>query len=258
MFYILSFFFGASIGSFVQVIATRLNVASIIKTRSKCLSCGEALRAYDLFPIFSYLLLRGKCRHCKSSYGISALIIEAIYGLVFVLLYQFMMKGEASLSVSAIWFVYYTLLFITLGVIALYDKAHSYIPVSYLFGYLMLSLIVLVKSYINEPSFLIIVAPFAVALPFLLIWIVSKGKALGFGDVILFFGVGAFFGLAQGSAVFLISIWAGAIFGAVKYFLTEKSKRKNMTIPFVPFIVFAFLFVLFTDIDLFSIASLFA
>lgn len=258
MFYILSFLFGASIGSFVQVIVTRFNVASIIKTRSKCLSCGEALRTYDLFPIFSYLYLLGKCRHCKSSYGISTLIIELIYGLVFVLLYHFILAGPGTILVSLSFLIYYTLLFITLGVIALYDKAHSYIPVPYLMGYLALTVGFMFKSYINEPSIFVVIAPFAVALPFLLIWIISKGKALGFGDIVLFFGVGAFFGIAQGSAVFLISIWTGAIFGAVKYFLTEKSKRKNMAIPFVPFIVFAFLFVLFTDIDLFSIASLFA
>lgn len=257
MFYIISFFFGASIGSFVQVVSTRLNVASIIKTRSKCLSCGEALRIPDLFPIFSYLFLRGKCRYCKSHYGISALVIESIYGLVFVLLYHFFLSGQVSYALAVIWLIYYTLLFITLGVMALYDRSHSYIPVSYLFGYLVLTLAILVKSYMGDPSWLIILAPIVIASPFLVLWIVSR-KNLGFGDIVLFFGVGAFFGIAQGMAVFLISIWVGAIFGAIKYFLTEKSKRKNMTMPFVPFIVFAFLFVLFTDIDIFSIASFFA
>lgn len=254
---ILFFFFGASIGSFVQVVATRLNIAPIMNARSKCLSCGEALRVFDLFPILSYIFLRGKCRYCKSSYGISALVIESIYGLVFVLLYQFFLIGQVSLFISFIWLVYYTLLFITLGVIALYDKAHSYIPTQYLIGYIVLTILMFVKNYINNPSLVMIIAPFVISAPFLILWVISR-KNLGFGDIVMFFGVGSYFGLAAGIAVFLISIWTGAIFGIIVYLLSEKSKRKNMTIPFVPFIVFGFLFVLFTDIDIFSIASLFA
>ncbi len=258
MFYVLSFFFGASIGSYVLVVATRLNVASITKARSKCLSCGEALRAYDLVPIFSYLFLKGKCRYCKSSFGISALMMELIYGVIFTLLYHFVLSGQSSVIDSVSWIIYYTIMFVTLGVIALYDKAHTYIPIYYLVIYLALTLGMLVMRYTDTRSIMELYAPFVVALPFFLIWLVSKGKALGFGDVILFFGVGAFFGLAQGIAVLLISIWIGAVFGAVLYFSKKESERKNMAIPFVPFIVFAFLVVLFTDIDVFSIASLFA
>lgn len=254
----LAFLFGASIGSFVQVVAIRLNVAPIISSRSKCLSCGEALRAYDLIPILSYLIVKGKCRYCKVSFGLSSLIIEIVYGIVFVALYHFILSGQISWLSTVSWFIYYTLLFTVLGVIALYDKAHTYIPIYFLVAYIGLTMIVLVNKYISGYDMLTIVAPFAVALPFFLIWVFSKGKALGFGDIILFFGVGAFFGLAQGFAVFLLSIWLGALIGSVIYFLTDKNKRKNIAIPFVPFIVFAFVFVLFTDIDIFSIASLFA
>ncbi len=258
MFYVLSFFFGASIGSFVQVVAIRLNVAIMTKSRSKCLSCGEALRAYDLIPIFSYIFLKGKCRYCKSRYGLSSLVVEASYGLVFVLLYHFMLAGQASMIDSILWLVYYSVLFITLGVIALYDKAHTYIPIYYLVAYIGLTVGMLVTRYISDYSIITLVAPFAIALPFFIIWVISKGKALGFGDVVLFFGVGAFFGLVEGIAVFLVSVWTGAFVGAVLYFMKDKDKRKNMAIPFVPFIVFAFLLVLFTDIDIFFVASLFA
>lgn len=254
---ILFFFFGASIGSFVQVVSTRLYIAPIMNARSKCLSCGEALRVYDLFPVLSYLFLGGKCRYCKSYYGISALIIELIYGSVFVLLAHLFLLGQTSVIAAFVWFVYYTLLFITLGVIALYDKEHSCIPTGYLIGYILLTMAMFVKNYINDPSLVTLTTPLIISLPFLILWVISR-KNLGFGDIVMFFGVGAFFGLAQSIAVFLISIWTGAIFGIIVYFLTPKNERKNMTIPFVPFIVFAFFFVLFTDINIFSIASLFA
>lgn len=257
MFYVLSFFFGASIGSYVLVVATRLNVASITKTRSKCLSCGEALRAYDLVPIFSYLFLKGKCRYCKSSYGISALVMELIYGTVFVLLYHFFLAGQSTILALGSWLVYYTFLFITLGVIALYDKAHTFIPVYYIVVYLALTMGMLVLRYTGEHHIIDLFAPFVISSPFFLIWLVSRGRAIGFGDVVLFFGVGSFFGLAQGVAVLLISVWTGAVVGIVLYLLKKGKEKKNMVIPFVPFIVFAFLVVLFTDMDVFSIASLF-
>lgn len=258
MFYFLSFLFGASIGSFVQVVATRLNVAPILKGRSKCLSCGEALRVSDLVPVLSYIFLKGKCRYCKSVYGISALVIECIYGVVFTLLYHFIIKGELSLLSSTLWLTYYTLLFGVFGVMALYDKAHTYIPVSFLLSYSVLTFFMMVVRYVDEPSASLLLAPVVVALPFLFIFLVTKGRGLGFGDVLLFLGVGAFFGIAQGFAVLLISIWSGALVGAYIKYLGSGKGKKNIAMPFVPFIIFAFIVVLFTDVDVYSIASLFA
>lgn len=258
MLYLLSFLFGASIGSFVQVIATRLHVAPIMKSRSKCLSCGEALRASDLVPVFSYLFLKGKCRYCKSAFGVSAIIIEITFGIVFTLLYHLILTGQPTLWLSFIWLVYYSLLFGVLGVIALYDLAHNYISVSFLFVYGFLTLCMLVVRYISDSSALVLLGPVIIAFPFLLVWLVTKGKGLGFGDILLFLGVGAFFDISQGIVVLLFSVWIGAIFGLyMKYFGRHKGKI-GVAIPFVPYIVVAFLIVLFTDTDIFSIAALFA
>lgn len=258
MFEILSFIFGASIGSFVQVIATRLNVAPVMKSRSKCLSCGEALRIPDLVPVLSYLFLGGKCRYCKSIFGVSALIIEISFGLVFVLLYKLVLSGQASMIVSFAWLCYYTLLFVTLGVIALYDKAHNYIPAVFLYVYGILTFLMMVFRYMNDPSWGVLLDPVLTALPFLLLWLITKGRGLGFGDILMFLGVGAFFAFSQGVVVLLLSVWIGAIVGLyLKYFGMYKGKQ-NIAIPFVPYIVVAFIIVLFTDIDIYSVATLFA
>jgi leader peptidase (prepilin peptidase)/N-methyltransferase len=109
--------------------------------------------------------------------------------------------------------------------------------------------VIRVSDTVNINVFL---SPLYVALPFFLIWAISKGKAVGFGDVILFFGVGAFFGSLEGFAVLMISVWVGALYGLyIKYFVTKK--RSGYTaIPFVPFVVLAFIVVLFTGIDIFS------
>lgn len=255
---ILAFIFGASIGSFVQVIASRLHVAPIIKGRSKCLSCGEVLRPSDLIPVLSYLFLKGKCRYCKSRYGISALVVEILFGIVFLALYHFILLGQPTLILSMLWLTYYTLLFGTLGVMALYDRAHSYIPVSFLVMYLFLTCAMFVLRLFEYGDVFTLLSPLFVVLPFLIIWIATKGKGLGFGDVILFFGVGAFFGSLQGFAVLMISVWIGAVVGLYIKYILNKQYSKTTAIPFVPFIVFAFLIVLFTGIDVLSIATLFS
>jgi leader peptidase (prepilin peptidase) / N-methyltransferase len=257
VFYLLSFIFGAALGSFVEVIVTRLNVAPMLASRSKCLSCGEALRASDLVPVFSYLFLRGKCRYCKVAYGPEAIVVEIAYGILFVLLYHFILVGM-PLFIAGLWLLYYTLLFISLGVIALYDYKHSYVPVPFLILFSFLSLFILGMRFAESQTSIVFLGPLVVALPFLLIWLITKGRALGFGDVILYAAIGAFFGIEQGVAVLLVSVWLGAIVGIAVYLIRKRQGNISTAIPFVPFIVAAFLFVLFTDISVFSIASLFA
>jgi leader peptidase (prepilin peptidase)/N-methyltransferase len=248
---ILAFIFGASIGSFAQVVASRLHVAPIMKGRSKCLSCGEALRASDLVPVFSYLFLGGKCRYCKSKYGASALVIELLFGFTFLLLYQLIITGQPTLILSLLWLIYYTILFVVLGVMALYDRVHSYVPLPFLASFLALCAVMFGRRIFDDPSITTLLSPFFVALPFFLIWLISKGKGLGFGDVILFFGVGAFFGSLQGFAVLMISVWMGAAYGLYFKYVISKKKNGVTPIPFVPFIVIAFLVVLFTGVDVF-------
>lgn len=257
MFYFLSFLYGAAIGSFVQVVVTRLNVAPIMKSRSKCLSCGEALRVSDLIPVLSYLLLKGKCAHCKVPYGVSALLIEICFGAVFALLYHFILIGSAP-TVALWWLIYYTLIFVSLGVIALYDYKHSYVPIVFLGFFSFLSIVMLGIRYAHDGGNAALLGPLVVAAPFLLIWLLTKGRALGFGDVLLYLAVGAFFGVEQGLAVLLISVWLGAAVGIIVYIQRKKKHNTNTAIPFVPFIVVAFLIVLFTDVGIFSIASFFA
>jgi leader peptidase (prepilin peptidase)/N-methyltransferase len=256
---ILAFIYGASIGSFVQVIASRFRVAPIMKGRSKCLSCGEALRPSDLVPVLSYFLLRGRCRYCRTTYGISALVIEIVFGLCFVFLYLFILAPEVSLLNSFLLLLYYTVLFGVMGVMALYDRAHSYIPSPFLLAFLVLSSLMFGIRVFGDISLINLLSPFFVALPFFLLWLITKGKGLGFGDVILFFGVGEFFGTSRGLAVLVISVWVGALFGLyVKYLMPSHTTNKIHAIPFVPFIVIAFLFVLFTHIDVLSIAMFFS
>lgn len=252
---ILAFLFGASVGSFVQVVVSRLHVAPFMKSRSKCLSCGEVLRVSDLVPVLSYLFLKGKCRYCKTRYGISAVVIEVIFGLVFTCVYLFLIRGQYTLPVAIVMLAYYSVLIAVLGVMALYDRLHSYVPVNFLLAFFILSLVSFVYRLVEYPNMLTLVGALSVSLPFLFIWFISKGKGVGFGDVLLFFCVGLYFGGLEGYAVFILSVWIGAVYGIYYKYFVQKHSSLHTSIPFVPFIVIAFLLVLFTGIDIFSIAS---
>ena len=103
-------------------------------------------------------------------------MIEFLFGFAFLFLYHFVLKDQYSLAVSVSWLVYYTLLFIVLGVMSLYDKVHSYIPITFLSGYLVLTFIMFVMRIIDDPTIVTILSPIFVSLPFLLIWLVTKGR----------------------------------------------------------------------------------
>lgn len=250
---ILSFFYGASLGSFVQVLVTRLHVANVLNARSKCLSCGTTIKWFDLIPVLSYLVLRGKCRVCKSSFGIASLIIEMLFGAVFVCVYYAVLAGRGVSVESFSWLLYYTLFVVVLGAITLYDLKHKMIPSAFFIIFLVLSFITMITRFFVEQDPYIFLSPLVVALPFGVAYLITKGKALGFGDILMYIAVGGFLGILQGLAVLILSVWIGGIVGIILHLKNRKTYSMKTALPFVPFITLAFLIVLFTGIDVTSI-----
>ena len=88
--YTIIFIYGIIIGSFLNVCILRIPLTeTIVKKRSHCMSCGHQLAWYDLFPLFSYLFLRGKCRYCKTKISKQYPIVEFINGAMAVLCFAF-------------------------------------------------------------------------------------------------------------------------------------------------------------------------
>ena len=76
---------GLVVGSYLNVVIYRLPLEiSTVTPRSRCPGCGEVVRARDNIPLLSYLLLRGKCRHCQAEISIRYPLIEALTALLFV------------------------------------------------------------------------------------------------------------------------------------------------------------------------------
>lgn len=86
--YIMVFLFGISIGSFLNVCILRLPKGeSLIKRNSHCMTCGTEIKRYDLIPLFSWLILGGKCRACKAPISPRYSVVEALTGILFTLVF---------------------------------------------------------------------------------------------------------------------------------------------------------------------------
>ncbi len=84
--YIMTFLFGIAIGSFLNVCIYRLPAGeSLTKKNSHCMTCGAYIKWYDLIPVFSWLILRGKCRACGSKISPRYILVESLTGILFFL-----------------------------------------------------------------------------------------------------------------------------------------------------------------------------
>ena len=130
----LIFLFGAGLGSFVAVIGSRYNTGlPWTKGRSICFSCNAQLKKGDLFPIFSFLFLKGRCRYCQSKIPIETFFVEILMGILAVL--AFFKSGMSFENLSI--FQSFNLLIILsifsiILLISVYDLKHSIIPDSFL------------------------------------------------------------------------------------------------------------------------------
>lgn len=97
IFYLFIFLLGSAIGSFLGVLAERLPQEKTIRGRSKCDHCGKTLEWFDLVPVFSFLILGGKCRRCKKEIPSYHFWIEAATGLAFLAVAFYLLPSGADL-----------------------------------------------------------------------------------------------------------------------------------------------------------------
>ncbi len=263
---LLIFFFGASLGSFTNVIVDRLYIKSFLSGRSHCQSCAKRLNWYELIPVLSYLFLKGRCKKCKSKIGAKHFFVELVFGIFALLTYNFYLSNYftfpiniENLILGIILSILFIIIFIVLGVIFLYDFKHKLVPTGFSFILIIIGIAFQVYRVINFDIYyhnmttlfwLDIFSGFIIALPFFLIYIFSGKKAVGFGDILLFFGIGYLAGFVFGVSIFLLSIWIGALMSLFLIYFFPKNYNRKSHIPFAPFIVIATILVLFLQIDI--------
>ena len=105
------FVFGLLLGSFLNVCIHRLPLGlSVVRPRSACPNCKQAIAFYDNIPVLSWLILLGRCRHCKTSISPRYLLVELLTGTLFVACYWYFGFTLATLK-------YCTLSFLLVGLI---------------------------------------------------------------------------------------------------------------------------------------------
>ncbi len=260
------FIFGAIIGSFLNVVIYRLGSGASLGGRSKCLACGKILRAHMLIPLWSYLFLRGRCGYCQSQISIQYFLVECATGLLFVLAaYVNALNLLFPTAVSSILFLLDALILSTLVVVTVYDLKHKIIPdkLSLLFALLAGAALsfrgyfgILPETFTsllgNLPRFIDALAGPLLALPFAVLWLLSRGRAMGFGDAKLAWGIGWFLGFTKGITAVIFSFWIAFIPSLMLLLLRRKSYTMKSEIPFAPFLVLGTLVVYACGINLFN------
>ncbi|MCX6715957.1 MAG: prepilin peptidase [Candidatus Taylorbacteria bacterium] len=236
---IIIFIFGVVIGSFLNVVVLRLNTGLGIQGRSMCMSCGKSLTWRELIPILSFIFQLGKCRNCKSKISWQYPLVELATGLLFVLIY---LKFPPISNVALMMIVIYLIITCLLIVITVYDIKHKIIPdpLVYIFDALALATVFLGgPTFIHSPHIWTILAGPILAAPFTLLWLVSKGKWIGFGDAKLVLGLGWLLGLHAGINAVVISFWIGAAVAVIWMLVTYGRFKRGLEIPFGPFLILA-------------------
>ena len=215
--------YGVIIGSFVNVLILRLPLReSVTLQRSHCMSCGHVLSWYELFPLFSYLFLGGKCRHCKAHISIQYPIVEAANGILYVGI--FLVYG---LSFEAILYCLSVSALLALSVI---DWRTQEIPLGFNIFILILGLIHIVTDFGNWSQY--VIGLFAVSGFLLLLWLLTKGKGIGDGDIKLMAATGLLLGWQLNIVAFLL----GCIIGSVVHLTRMAIKKVGRQLAFGPYL----------------------
>lgn len=221
--YIIIFIYGLLIGSFLNVLIYRIpKQENIAIVRSHCMKCGYQLRWYDLVPLFSWLSLGGRCRKCKEKISIQYPLVEALNGILYVVVFYYY-----GLSIESL---LYCLLFSALLALSVIDFRTYEIPVGFNYFILILGLVRVATDYLNWSDYCI---GFLVVSGFLyLLVILSGGRAMGGGDVKLM----ATCGLLIGWKLIILAFIIGCLLGSVIHIIRMKVSKQGHVLAMGPYL----------------------
>jgi leader peptidase (prepilin peptidase)/N-methyltransferase len=227
------FIYGLAFGSFLNVCIYRMPLGlSVVKPRSACPNCKRAIAFYDNLPVLSWLLLAGRCRHCKVRISVRYLLIEVLTGILFLGCYAYAGLTLATLKYCVFGFLLLGLIFTDAETKLLPDK----LTLPGLALGLVFSLLVpvhdlasqLVPGMVSLPFSADLATPLLSLLDSLLgaalgasfiygagaVYLRWRGaEGMGFGDVKLMAMVGAFLGIKLTIFTIFAASVAGSLFG---------------------------------------------
>lgn len=221
--YTLVFLFGVVIGSFLNVLINRIpRKESFVKVPSHCESCGYRLQWYDLVPLFSYIFLGGKCRKCKAKISIQHPLIEGLNGLLYVLIFY-----KYGLSLETLLFCLLTSALIALSMI---DFRTFEIPFGFNIFIFCLGVVRLAFNLSDWKEY--VIGFFIVSLFLELLVVLSKGAAMGGGDVKLMATCGFILGWKLILFAFVVGLVSGSVIHVSRIIFTKADR----TLAFGPYL----------------------
>ena len=223
--YLSIFVFGLIFGSFLNCVIYRLHSGeSFLKGRSFCPNCQHILSWPDLIPVFSFLILKGKCRYCHKPISLQYPLVELATGTVFLLIFWNLEFG--------IWDLLFRLLISCfLIIIFVYDLKHYIIPDQVIYPAIVIAFLYNIHQFTID-NFL---SAFGAVAFFLMLVVISHEKWLGWGDVKLAFLMGLFLGWPKILLALFLAFFIGAIIGIGLIIAGKKTLKSE--IPFGPFLV---------------------
>nr|WP_320050602.1 prepilin peptidase [uncultured Desulfuromonas sp.] len=236
---ITSFVLGAVVGSFLNVCIFRIPAGvSVVRPASHCPSCQTPIRWYHNIPIFTWLLLRGRCAYCGQTFSWRYPFVELLTGVLYWLVFYY---AGLTLLTPVYW------LFISaLIVVTFIDLDHQIIPNVITYPGIPLGFICsFAIPWVSwQDSLLgILVGGGSLWLVAFIYQVITKREGMGFGDVKLLAMIGAFCGWRVIFPVIFISSLLGTLVG-VPLMMVKKGDSR-MALPFGPFLVLGTLIYLF-------------
>lgn len=258
MAYLFVFCFGLIVGSFLNVVIYRYNTGQgIIGGRSRCPACAAGLRWFELLPLASFLWQSGRCRRCLSKISWQYPAVEVATGLIFALTVWKFNLSALSRSLLPLVLGMFSLLI----VITVYDLRHKIIPDGLVYAFIILAALLTLLSgdlILWREHLLTGLGLFAF---FFLLWWLSDGHWIGFGDGKLALGVGFWLGYQGGISAVVLAFWLGAAIGVLLVLFSQLSRLSRplrsftmkSEIPFAPFIIAGLLLNFFLNLNVFTL-----
>ena len=221
--YLVIFIFGITIGSFLNVCIYRIPLhESIVTAPSHCMSCGEKLKWFDMVPVFSWLVLGGRCRSCKTKISAQYPIIEGVNGILYVVIC--VVNGLNYMSLV------YCLMASALLVLSVIDWRTYEIP----FGINVFLFVLGITGTVLDSSNWIehLIGAVCVSGILGILYLLSNGSAIGGGDIKLMFACG----LILGWKLILLAFVLGCIVGSVVHVIRIRVQGAGRVLAMGPYL----------------------
>ncbi len=237
------FILGTIIGSFLSVVILRsMRGESWVRGSSRCDECGKKIKWYDNVPLLSYLILGRRCRYCRKPIHPVHFLVELLTGALFVwwflgfmLFFQLTQQPFAVLQ-PLFWLVVAVILLIIFFIDLLYLIIPDWAVVVLTIATATYRLTLVTAGIMQPEDFARTLLATVVATGFFaLLWAITKGKGLGFGDVKLMIPLGLLLGWPNTLVAVFLAFIIGAMVGLGLVIFQRKGMKQ--VVPFGPFLI---------------------